>query len=336
MLARLQRQLLLAAVWCVAACGEGGSAMIGDLETGVSYEMQWINAAWQSSFPGGTAPDGTALSGRSELRYNRMPGSGWLGEARCTLFSTLGLESRFSLTRTSAGTGSGTDSDRIIAGDDALLFSESQCSCAATPFLAGVRLVWPLVRQAPPGNWRCGLQAGYERTVTDIRMTDGRQTVSLISGLPPAGAELTGLDATYRFAWDTLALGIDGRYTGRGQGSFQCSAAALHSNYRGEGYWNLRAYTSDPSAYAWRNEAPNFTHTAADGWGVAAGCAYTYRLTAAGTISVGYAYRCFIAQNGTETIYWYNPALAAQQEPVTLTAARQESTAISLTLLLSF
>jgi opacity protein-like surface antigen len=89
------------------------------------------------------------------------------------------------------------------------------------------------------------------------------------------------------------------------KGFSYCAALAAYPyvDYRGEGYWNLRAGTN-PSDF--RLQSPNFIQKSKNGYGYEASLGLAYDFSENIELLAGYRYFFLTARDGTDTTYFAN------------------------------
>jgi opacity protein-like surface antigen len=139
-------------------------------------------------------------------------------------------------------------------------------------------------------------------------MTNGVQTVPLdFEGLFNPAGPIPGLDSTYNFTWNMLKVGVL-RQAELGKGFSYTGALSVYPyvDYKGEGYWNLRAGTN-PTDF--RLQSPNFIQKSNKGYGYEASLGLIYVLSENVELLAGYRYMYLYAHNGTDKLYYQSGAI---------------------------
>lgn len=263
------------------------------------------DAKWQISFPY-TTSTGVAGTIESRLDYKKI-------DSPIAILSGGGnIVPRFAFDIVygygSITGGHGTDTDRFLpSSGGGFEFSQSTNSLDGDTRLWGINFYFN-TRQfgdKQAGPW--GLVMGYLYYGDSLRMTNAVQTVSVpFDGLtfPPVGPfpPTQVLDSTYDFNWNLLKVGVVHQADLTQAFSYSGSLSVYpYVDYRGEGYWNLRAGTGQSD---FRIQSPNFTQNSKNGYGYEASLGLAYDLSEQVKLSAGYRYLYLYAGNGTDTIFF--------------------------------
>ena len=140
-------------------------------------------------------------------------------------------------------------------------------------------------------------------------MTNAAQTVSVpFDGtiFPLVGPFPSNqvLNSTYDFSWNLLKAGVVHQAElAKGFSYTGTLSVYPYVNYRGEGYWNLRAGTN-PSDF--RLQSPNFIQKSNKGYGYEASLGLAYELSENIELLAGYRYFFLYAYDGTDVTYFAN------------------------------
>ena len=278
--------LIIAPVSAIAAERE---FPLFDLRVGGWFSQ--ADASWQISFPasgGGTT--------ESELKYDDIDSNILLLEAR--IRPTLGFSLGLNLGAGTIDNAGYTDIDRT----DGWVWSESQGNADGNVRLWGVTLYFHLLPEEEPNSaaW-VNLFIGYQHYEDELRMFNGRQTISEKSSVPSVGP-FSGLNSTYDFEWDYGQIGtqagvsfVSNPRPGLYDLGLSASLALIpFLSYEGTGVWNLRSDLA---------QDPSFRHESNRGWGLDASLALNYSPYELVEMILGYRYLHLESQNGTDTTY---------------------------------
>ncbi len=268
---------------------------------GLEGWLSQADAKWQISFPYITkAGEPGAIQSRLEFKKINSPMTIFTGGSR--------IESDYSFDLL-YGTGSisrghGVDTDRFIpdtgGGYD---FSQSTNDITGDVREWGINFYYNNKRYGGTETGPWGMVLGYLHYTDSLNMTNGVQTLPLnFEGITQPAGPFSGLNSTYDFTWDMLKLGVlcQPKLTENLSLSGTLSVYP-YVNYRGEGYWNLRAGTT-PNSF--RMQSPNFIQTSTAGYGYDASLGLTYVVEENLELTAGYRYFYLYARNGQDTTYF--------------------------------
>jgi len=238
----------------------------GEINSAVGLKgwFSQADAKWRISFPYVTS-GGQAGKIESELRFNDIDsplavvtGGGKIGSR----FSFDILYGAGDIAR-----GRGTDTDRFIpSSGSGLEFSQSQNDISGDVMMWGGNLYYnnKLLPGAGSGPW--GLVVGFLHYEDNLTLRNGAQTNTVpFEGLNMPLGPFSGLNSTFNFEWNMLKVGVLRRARlSKGFSYSGLFAAYPYVDYRGEGYWNLRAGTN-PNDF--RMQSPNFIQQASTSYG---------------------------------------------------------------------
>lgn len=319
------------------------AALFSDLEFGISMNYIQSSGLWNISFPT-QLKDGTAVTGSSELDYNNMNNLSLslLFKIRIAIIN-FELEFQPPFLSPSLSNGTGFDSDLFqIPGQNTTLFSKSSFQNQNAAIYINLKGMFDLTHfQLANKNLRLQGLFGYKKHIENITMTEGEQLLSNNSfftdiTVPPIGAKFDALQSTYEFNWNSLEAGLTIENEINKDLIIKIIPSLLYNFYTGEGFWNLRAYDSDPTEYAWRNESPNFMHYSASGFGFNLNLGLQYNLTSENIFCFNYQYIYQYASNGKETLYFYYNQYNYQSNAVTVNKIIFTKNIFSISLLNKF
>lgn len=279
-----------------AGSGSGSVQIYGNENISVGAGA-WITTGeggWETSFIF-TDPGFGVATGRSKLQWENLDSVVFVlsGEVRASrLVSFAGR-----LGGGNINDGANTDSDWI----DDFKFLESEAQTEGNTKFFTLDMLVDLRELFKLKKVDAQLEGfiGYHYYTDEVNDTDGVTTLVLGE---PIYDPLDGLDSTYDFAWQMLRLGGRAIIPVYPKWTLSCEAALLALlDYEGQAYWNLRA-GSGPDDF--RESSPNFVQTADTGRGIDARCSLSYELHKSLTLSAGYWYMHFEAENGEDTIYF--------------------------------
>jgi opacity protein-like surface antigen len=206
--------------------------------------------------------------------------------------------------------GHGTDTDRFLpSSGGGLEFSQSTNRLDGDVRLWGINFYYNTRRFADKQAGPWGFILGFLHYGDNLQMTNGVQTVSVpfdgnifpIIGPFPSNQVL---NSTYDFSWNLLKAGVT-RQAELGKGFSYTGSLSVYPyvDYKGEGYWNLRAGTN-PSDF--RIQSPNFIQKSNKGYGYEASLGLIYDFSENMELQAGYRYMYLYAGNGTDTVYFAN------------------------------
>ena len=157
------------------------------------------------------------------------------------------------------------------------------------------------------GPW--GLVVGFLHYEDNLTLRNGAQTNTVpFEGLNMPLGPFSGLNSTFNFEWNMLKMGVLRRAHFSKEFSYSGLLAAYpYVDYRGEGYWNLRAGTN-PSDF--RMQSPNFIQESNKGYGYEASLELIYAISENTELSAGYRYFYLYAKNGTDWVYFADGSVA--------------------------
>jgi hypothetical protein len=148
---------------------------------------------------------------------------------------------------------------------------------------------------------------GYSYHVQNLRITDGKQVITMPSG-PPLG-DLEGLDSTYRTQWMGPWLGCDLRYriegvpTGRQPMELGLSLEVHWTEYDAEANWNLRSDLDHPTSF--EHEARGMGYSFSTEWLI--------ELALQWDLAMRFHYQYYQTDSGTDRIHYASGATGTQQ-----------------------
>jgi hypothetical protein len=272
------------------------------------------DAKWQISFPYKTQYSnpgiaaGTSGKNESQLNFNKIDSpmiittGGWEIAPRFSMDVAYGSGSIHG--------GEGADTDRFIANNGTELeFSQSKNDITGDVRLWGLNLYYNAVLMANKKNLPLRFVVGALHYEDSLHMKNAVQLVSIpFEGLsfPSVGPFPSSLvlDQTYDFNWNMLKVGVLSQ-TEFAKGFSYSAAVSFYPyvEYRGEGYWNLRA-GNGPNDF--RTQSPNFIQTSTSGYGYDASLGLIYEVSENFELSAGYRYFYLFAKDGTDTTYFAN------------------------------
>jgi hypothetical protein len=295
----------------VLAAGTANNDNAIHVSLGMRGWLSQADAKWQISFPHVT---GAGQSGtiESELNFDNIDSpmvmiTGGIGIG--PYFSLEGL-----LGRGSIGDGRNTDTDRFLPNSaSGLEFSQSTSDLDGNVKLGELNFYYNNHRFTGKSGSPWGAVFGYSHYQDELHMTHGVQTVSIpFDGalFPPLGPfpPTQVLNSDFRFTWNAIKLGILPQF----EVTDQLSVTGMFSfypyvNYRGEGYWNLRAGSGQTD---FRAESPNFIQKSTRGYGYEATLGAVYAISENVDLSAGYQYFSLRAIDGIDTVYFANGSSA--------------------------
>jgi opacity protein-like surface antigen len=222
--------------------------------------------------------------------------------------------------------GQGIDTDRFIpSSGGGLEFSQSTNKLDGDVRLWGINFYYNTRRFGDKKSGPVGFVLGYLHYEDNLKMTNAVQTVSVPfdgSAFPPLGPFPADqvLNSTYDFSWELAKVGVTSQAElGKGFSYTAAFSVYPYVDYKGKGYWNLRAGTN-PTDF-WQN-SPNFIQKSNKGYGYEASLGLLYALSPNVELLAGYRYMYLYAGNGTDTIYFANGA-AVQSTLDWVTVTRQ-------------
>jgi opacity protein-like surface antigen len=282
---------------------------------GVQGWFTQANAKWQISFPYTTQLANSGISAgtpgkiESRLDYEKIDSPMVIVTAGGNVAPGFAFDVVYGYGSITGG--HGTDTDRFLpSSGGGLDFSQSTNRLDGDVQLWGINFYYNTRRlDKEAGPW--GFVLGFLHYGDNLQMTNGIQTVSVPfdgSTFPPVGPFPSNqvLNSTYDFSWNLLKVGVSRQpELGKGFAYTAALSAYPYVDYRGEGYWNLRAGT-DPSDF--RLQSPNFIQKSNKGYGYEASLGLIYALSENVEMLAGYRYMYLYAGNGTDTIYFADGA----------------------------
>lgn len=272
---------------------------------GVQGWFSQANAKWQISFPYTT---GAGVAGKIESRldYKKIDSPLVITTAGGNVAPQFSFDVAYGYGSISGGRG--TDMDSFIpSSGGGLAFSQSTNSLAGDVRLWGINFYYNTKRFADKQAGPWGLVVGYLHYKDSLQMTNAVQTVSVpFDGtiFPLVGPFPSNqvLNSTYDFSWNLLKAGVVSQAElVRGLSYSGTLSVYPYVDYRGEGYWNLRAGTG-PSDF--RLQSPNFIQKSNKGYGYEASLGLVYDVSENMELSAGYRYFYLYVKNGNDTVYF--------------------------------
>jgi opacity protein-like surface antigen len=292
-----------------------------DTEINTVFGFQgWFSQAdakWRISFPYTTSvanpgiSAGTAGRNESELSFKKIDSPITIASAGWKMTQLLSLDFVYGYGSISGG--KGTDTDRFNANNGASLeYSRSTNDITGESRLWGGDLYYNNKKYTGAQTNPWGFVVGVLHYEDSLRMRNAVQVVSIpFEGMtfPPPGpfASNLVLNQTYDFSWTMMKTGVL-RQAELAKGLSYLATLSIYPyvDYRGEGYWNLRA-GSGPNDF--RTQPPNFVQTSTTGYGYDASLGLIYEVSENLELSAGYRYFYLYAENGTDTTYFANGAV---------------------------
>jgi hypothetical protein len=261
---------------------------------GVQGWFTQANAKWQISFPYTTQLANSGISAgtpgkiESRLDYGKIDSPMVIATAGGNVAPGFAFDVVYGYG--SINGGHGTDTDRFLPSSGGnLLFSESTNDLHGDVRLWGINFYYNAKRfgDKQAGPW--GFVLGYLQYGDNLTMTNGVQTVPLnFDGLSNPAGPFPGLDSTYNFSWKMAKVGVlHQAELGKGFSYTGALSVFPYVDYKGEGYWNLRAL--------------NFTQKSNKGYGYEASLGLIYEFSEYMELQAGYQYMYLYARNGTDT-----------------------------------
>jgi opacity protein-like surface antigen len=288
---------------------------------GIQGWFSHANAKWQISFPYITGA-GAVGKVESRLDYRKIDSPLVIATAGGNVVPQFAFDVVYGYGSITGGRG--TDTDRfLVSSGGGLEFSQSTQSLNGDVRLWGINVYYNTKRFADKQAGPWGFVLGFLHYADNLQMTNAVQTVSvpfdgnifpIIGPFPPTQV----LNSTYDFSWNVLKAGVLGQ-AALGKGFSYNGALSVYPyvDYKGEGYWNLRAGTN-PSDF--RLQSPNFIQKSNKGYGYEASLGFAYELSENMELLAGYRYMYLYAGNGTDTVYFANgDAISSTLDWVTVT-----------------
>jgi opacity protein-like surface antigen len=198
-------------------------------------------------------------------------------------------------------------------GGGGLEFSQSASDLDGSVNLGEINFYYNNHRFTGKSGSPWGAVFGYSHYQDELHMTHGVQIVSIPfdgASFPPLGPfpPTQVLNSDFSFNWNAIKLGVlpqfevTNRLSVTGMFSFY-----PYVNYRGEGYWNLRAGSGQNN---FRVESPNFIQKSTRGYGYEATLGVVYAISENVDLSAGYRYFSLYARDGIDTVYFANGSSA--------------------------
>lgn len=270
------------------------------------------DAKWQISFPYITQITNPGQQGKieSELRFKNIdsPIVVVAGGGRIApLFSFDVL-----LATGSISGGRGTDIDRFLSSSGGgLEYSRSQSDISGDVRMWGGNIYFnnaPHHARSRSRGW--GAILGILHYEDNLTLRNGVQTNSALfeGGYMPLGP-FPGLNSTFDFSWNMLRMGVLNRTHMTKRASFLTQIAVYpYVDFRGEGYWNLRAGTGPDD---FRVQSPNFIQKSTKGHGFDGSLELSYAIAENAELSAGYRYFYLRAEDGTDRVYFADGSVSA-------------------------
>jgi len=286
--------------------------IIANIKSGIEFQSVSSYGDWEISFPTGFLEDGTPVKGKSILTYDGMKNytPAVLLNFRFLNYADINISfAPWFLGLNSKGTG--TDDDLLTAtGYRPTLFSRSRFDTYNEDSFFDITANFMLTRRPFKKRYLIvNAITGYMKNVENINMKNGEQLVSdnNILPLPPVGTKFNDLDSKYKFDWDSLKFGVNTIFSITSYLDITSSLSILYNFYSGEGYWNLRTYSSSGNSIgAFRNEEPSFIHYDTTGIGFKFDFGLNLKIVNANVITIYYCYDYMTATDGQEKIYFYD------------------------------
>jgi opacity protein-like surface antigen len=292
----------------------------GDGEINTALGIQgWFtqaDAKWQISFPYATQFANPGISAgtpgkiESRLDYRKIDSPMIIASAGGNVAPRFAFDVVYGFG--SITDGHGTDTDRFLpSSGGGLEFSQSTNKLDGDVRLWGINFYYNTRRFADSEAGPWGFVLGFLHYGDNLQMTNAVQTVSVPfdgNTFPPPGPFPTNqvLNSTYDFSWNLLKVGVTSQAElGNGFSYTGLLSAYPYVDYKGEGYWNLRAGTN-PSDF--RLQSPNFIQKSNKGYGYEAALGLIYEFSENVELQAGYRYMYLYAGNGTDTIYFADGA----------------------------
>jgi len=283
---------------------------------GIQGWFSQADAKWQISFPYVTGfanpgiPPETTGRIESELEFENIDSPMTIVTGGGKVLGHFALE--ISLGYGSIRDGDGKDTDRFLPNSGGgLEFSESKNDPTGNVRSGELNIYYNNHRYCGGHDGPWGAVLGYAYYADRLRMRNGVQTVSVAfdgTGFPQPGPFPSSqvLDTTYAFLWQAVKLGVlyQAELT---EGLSLSGVLSFYPfvEYRGEGFWNLRAGPPEnPDAF--RRQSPNFIHTSHTGYGHEASLGLTYAVAENIDLSAGYRYLHLYSAGGTDTVFFAN------------------------------
>jgi opacity protein-like surface antigen len=263
------------------------------------------SAKWQISFPYTTSA-GTPGKIESRLDYRKIESPLVIATAGGKVAPRIAFDVTYGYGSITGGRG--TDTDRFLpSSGSGLDFSQSTSKLDGDTRLWGIDVYYNSRQfgDKQAGPW--GLVLGFLHYGDNLRMTSGVQTVSVPfdgTTFPQLGPFSSSqvLNSSYDFSWNLLKVGVVHQAElAKGFSYTGTFSVYPYVDYKGEGYWNLRAGTS---ASDFRLQSPNFIQKSNNGYGYEASLGLAYELSENWELSAGYRYLYLYVGNGTDTVYF--------------------------------
>jgi opacity protein-like surface antigen len=278
-----------------------------DINSALGFQgwFSQANAKWQISFPYTTSA-GVAGKIESKLDYQKIDSPLVIATAGGNIAPRFAFDVVYGYG--SIAGGRGTDTDRFVpSSGGGLEFSQSTNSLDGDVRLWGINFYYNTRRFADreAGPW--GFVLGFLHYADNLKLTNAVQTVSVpFDGTifpllgPFPGNQV--LNSTYDFSWNLLKAGVIHQAELAKGFSYSGSFSVFpYVDYKGEGYWNLRAGTN-PSDF--RLQSPNFIQKSKKGYGYEATLGLGYAISENVELSAGYRLMYLYASDGTDTVYF--------------------------------
>jgi opacity protein-like surface antigen len=281
---------------------------------GIQGWFSQADAKWQISFPYTTQlatpgiSAGTPGKLESRLDYRKIDSPLVIMTAGANVAPRFAFDVVYGYGSISGGRGTDTDRFRPSSGGG-LEFSQSTNSLDGAVRLWGINFYYNTKRFSDKQAGPLGFVVGFLHYEDQLQMTNAAQTVSVpFDGtiFPLVGPFPSNqvLNSTYDFSWNLLKAGVVHKAElAKGFSYTGTLSVYPYVNYRGEGYWNLRAGTN-PSDF--RLQSPNFIQKSNKGYGYEASLGLAYELSENIELLAGYRYFFLYAYDGTDVTYFAN------------------------------
>jgi opacity protein-like surface antigen len=287
-----------------------------NMALGVQGWFTQADAKWQISFPYTTQLANPGISAgtpgkiESRLDYGKIDSPMIITTAGGNVAPLFAFDVVYGFG--SIAGGHGTDTDRFLpSSGGGLEFSQSTNKLDGDVRLWGINFYYNTRRFADKEAGPWGFVLGFLHYGDNLQMKNAVQTVSVPfdgSTFPPLGPFPANevLNSTYDFSWNLLKVGVTSQAE-LGKGFSYAGALSVYPyvDYKGEGYWNLRAGTN-PTDF--RQQSPNFIQKSNKGYGYEASLGLIYVLSENVELQGGYRYMYLYASKGTDTIYFADGA----------------------------
>lgn len=216
----------------------------------------------------------------------------------------------------------GRNQDSDYLGDNRTLEFSRTNSLTADDHVWDASIGIGLQRKFHQKRLAIALLGGYSYHEQNLRLTQGRQTISPSPEVIPLGP-IAGLDSTYQAGWRGPWAGIDLEFSPFPRFSLLGTFEYHWALYKAEADWNLRQDLAHPLSRR---------HEASGARGLLFKATGRYFLTGRWALDLSASYQDWEAKNGTDTIYFADGSTTA----VKLNQVHWQSSTAALALVYRF